>query len=41
MLALLKEGAIVTAQVQGDKQAAIKARRLAEQMLIAQEVSQK
>lgn len=41
MLALLKEGAIVTAQVQGDKQAAIKARRLAEQMLTAEEVSQK
>lgn len=33
MLAMLKEGAIVTAQVQGDKQAAIKARRLAETLL--------
>lgn len=41
MLALLKEGAIVTAQVQGDKQAAIKARGLAEQMLTAQALSQK
>ncbi len=41
MLALLKEGAIVTAQVQGDKQAAIKARRLAEQMLTAEALSQK
>lgn len=32
-LALLKEGAIVTAQVQGDKQAAIKARQLASRLL--------
>lgn len=35
MLAMLKEGAIVTAQIQGDKQAAQKAKRLAEQMLTA------
>lgn len=33
MLSMLKEGAIVTAQVQGDKQAALKARQLAEQLL--------
>lgn len=33
MLSLLKEGAIVTAQVQGDKQAAVKARQLAEKIL--------
>lgn len=32
-MALLKEGAIVTAQVQGDQQAAIKAKRLAEHLL--------
>jgi len=32
-LALLKEGAIVTAQVQGDHQAAIKAKLLAERLL--------
>jgi hypothetical protein len=35
MLTLLKEGAIVTAQVQGDKQAAKKAKRLASQLLSA------
>jgi AcrR family transcriptional regulator len=33
MLTMLKEGAIVSAQVQGDKQAAIKAKRLVEQLL--------
>lgn len=33
MLTMLKEGAIVTAQVQGDKLAAKKAKRLAEQLL--------
>lgn len=33
MLAMLKEGAIVTAQVQGDRQAALKARQLAESLL--------
>lgn len=32
-LSMLKEGAIVTAQVQGDRQAAIKARLLADQLL--------
>lgn len=35
MLTMLKEGAIVTAQIQGDKTAAIKARRLAEQLLVS------
>lgn len=34
MLAMLKEGAIVTAQVQGDKQAAVKAKKLAEQLFL-------
>lgn len=34
-LVLLKEGAIVTAQVQGDQQAALKAKRLAEYLLQA------
>mgnify|MGYP000518938206 CR=1 FL=1 len=41
MLSMLKEGAIVTAQVQGDRQAALKARRLAEQLLTEPGLSQK